>query len=115
MGNIGRTLFIAFLLFGTVIIGALYLRPAWQEFQTLRQKIEKLEGLSAELDDLIANKDELFSKMTAISKKDLDRFDTAIPRGPKAADYLVGLEAIAVKNGVALRSVDLQTRVLIRG
>jgi len=115
MDNVGRTLFITFLLFGTVIIGALYLRPAWQDFQILRQKLEKLEDLSKELDDLIANKDALFGKMSAISKKDLDRFDAAVPRGPKAADYIVGLEAIAMKNGVYIKSADLQTQIVLSG
>jgi hypothetical protein len=115
MGNVGRTLFITFLLFGTVIIGILYLRPAWQDFQILRQKLEKLEDLSKELDDLIANKDALFGKMSAIPKKDLDRFDAAIPRGPKAADYIVGLEAIAIKNGVYIKSASLQTQIVLSG
>lgn len=115
MGNFGRSFLILILLLGTGAVGFFYARPAWQEFQVLQKKLERLEQLSAELDDLIANKDALFEKIGSISKADLKKIDAIVPKGPKAADFLVSLEAIALKNSVILKEVSLQTHVVTAG
>jgi Tfp pilus assembly protein PilO len=95
------------LLFGAVVVGSFYLLPEWRNFREFRGEAQELREISAELDLLTENRDELLSRINSISKDDLRRIDQALPTGPQSAEFLVLLEKLASKNNLALRRVDL--------
>lgn len=98
---------ILILLFAGGVTGIFYLQPAWLEFQTLRQESDNLANISAELDELIENRDELVSSINTVSKENLERLNQALPEGQHAAEFLVLLETLAKKHSLLLRRVDL--------
>jgi Tfp pilus assembly protein PilO len=101
-------IFITFILLsGSLIIGLFYLRPQWQQFGTLRLSAENLRNISAELDELIQNRDALTKTISAVSKTDLGKIDLALPQGPRSAEFLTLLEALAQKNKIILKQVNL--------
>jgi len=102
-----RLIITIILLFGSLVIGFGYLRPAWQEFKNLGQETRNLEAISAELDLLIENRDALIKKINAISPSDLGRINSAVPRSPQAAKFLVNLENLTLSQGMIITSVDL--------
>jgi hypothetical protein len=95
------------LIFSSGIIGFSYLDPAWKEFQSLRQNSESLANISAELDGLTENRDELVSSINTVSKENLERINQALPEGQHAAEFLVLLETLSKKHNMVLRRVDL--------
>lgn len=95
------------LLFATAVTGFFYLKPAWNEFKSLRKESDNLSNISAELDELIENRDDLVNSINTVSKEDLERVNRALPEGPRSADFLVLLEAIGKRHSVVLRRVDL--------
>ena len=95
------------LILGSGIVGPFYLRPAFQEFQRIRAETKLLRDISAELDELTRNRDTLIQSINAISKDNLRRIEQPLPSGPRAAEFLVLLEALTKKNEVALRQVSL--------
>ena len=101
-------LFITIILIsGSLLIGLFYLRPQWQQFGALRQEAENLRNISAELDELIQNRDALTKIVNTVPKTDLGKIDLALPSGPRSAEFLTLLEALAQKNRVALKQVNL--------
>lgn len=102
-----RNALIVLFLFTTAIVAFFYLQPTWDEFQILRKNNAGLQNLSAELDELIGNRDLLFEKINAISKDNLTRIDTALPSGPRAAEFLVFLENLATKHSVTMTNTSL--------
>lgn len=101
-------IFITFLLLsGALLISVFYLRPQWQQFSAIRTETENLVVISAELDVLIQNRDALTKTINTVSRADLAKIDLALPRGPRSADFLVLLEALAQKNRVVLKQVNL--------
>lgn len=102
-----RLLITIILLFGAVVVGSFYLLPEWRSFRELREAAQELREISAELDLLTENRDELLSRINSISKDDLRRIDQALPTGPQSAEFLVLLEKLSSKNNLALRRVDL--------
>lgn len=102
-----RYVLIVLLLFGTALVTFFYLQPTWDEFQILRKNNSGLQNLSAELDDLINNRDLLFKKINAISKDNLAKIDATLPKGPKAAEFLVFLENLSTKHSVILKDTTL--------
>lgn len=102
-----RNVLSALFLFVTALVAFFYLQPTWDEFQILRKNNLGLQNLSAELDELINNRDLLFEKINAISKDNLAKIDTALPNGPKAAEFLVFLENLATKHSVTLKNTTL--------
>src|SRR3990167_343839 len=97
------------LIFGTVILGIFYLGPAWQSFQNLRSATRDLTEISAELDDLIANRDTLIATINQISKNDLARLQQTLPQGISGATFLVSLEAVILRHGLQFNSIDIAT------
>lgn len=95
------------LILGGTIVGVFYLRPQWQEFKTLGEEAENLRDLSAELDELIQNRDSLIQTLNSVSGEDLKRVDLALPQGARSAEFLTMLEILAKKNNILLRQVDL--------
>ncbi len=95
------------LIFATGVIGIFYLRPQWQQFQTLQNESENLRNLAAELDELIQNRDALIKTINSVSRQDLLKIDQALPQGPRSAEFLVLLENLAKQNNLILRQVDL--------
>ncbi len=95
------------LILGSGVVGPFYLRPAFREFQRIRTETKLLRDISAELDELTQNRDSLIQSINAVSKDNLRRIEQTLPSGPKAAEFLVLLEALAKKNEVVLRQVSL--------
>lgn len=97
------------LIFGSIVLGAFYLRPQWQEFANLRIETEDLASVSSELDELIANRDTLIQTINSVSKDDLTRVNSALPQGVKSAEFLIMLEALANRNRVTLKQIDISS------
>ena len=96
-----KLLIAIFLLAGAALTGYIFLYPAWQEFQSLRQENLELQQESAEFDFLTQKRDALMKEVNSISKEQREALDKAIPTGAKAAEFMVDLEAIT-KKGVWL-------------
>jgi len=107
-----RTLITMILIFGILILGFVYLGPAWSEYSATRQATQELQEISQELDNLIINKDQLISSVNRISKENLDRMDVALPSNKKAAELLVFFESVAGKNSLVLKNIDLEEKIL---
>lgn len=110
-----RLFIIIFFLFGAGVVGLFYLKPEWQKFQTLRQENKELQQTSAEFDSLTERRDALIEEVNAISKEQRNLIGQALPKGPAAADFLVGLEALTKKRAIALRRVDLASTIEVKG
>ncbi len=95
------------LLFGTAVLAFGYLRPSFREFQDLGRELTDLEETSAEFDILVENRDLLIDKIRGVSGTDLQRIDQAMPREPRAAQFLVLLENMALGSGLSIRSIDI--------
>lgn len=95
------------LILASAVIGVFYLRPQWQQFQTLQEESENLRNIATELDDLIQNRDALIKAINTVSRQDLQKIDQALPQGPRSAEFLVLLETLAKRNNTVLRQVDL--------
>jgi|SRR3989344_1302298 len=95
------------LLTASFIAGAFYLRSSWNEFSALGEENENLRNISAELDELIDNRDALLQTINSVSSQNLKKTDRALPQGPKSSELLVLLELFANKNKVSLKRVDL--------
>lgn len=101
-------IFITLILFlGSLVIGSFYLVPQWRQFSALQTETENLREISAQLDELISNRDALTKTINAVSRADLAKIDLALPQGPHSADFLVLLETLAKKNQVILKQVNL--------
>ena len=102
-----RTFITILLIFGAIFVGIFYFRPEWTAFRSLRAKAAYLEQISAELDDLTKNRDALFSTVNSLSKDDLNRLNTILPRGQDSARFLVFLGNATKENHLVLKSVDI--------
>ncbi len=102
-----RLLITIILIFGTAVVGLFYLMPEWQDFGDIRKDAEDLAGINEEFDVLIQNRDGLIDLINSVSKDDLKRIDRALPQGLQAAEFLVTLERLSAKHGLALKRVDL--------
>ena len=90
------------LLIGALLIGIFYLKPAWDDFQSIRAETNRVRDLSAELDGLIQNRDALIAKLNLISKDDLNKLRALIPAEPQSLDYLIALQQAAQESGIGL-------------
>ncbi|MBI2053430.1 MAG: type 4a pilus biogenesis protein PilO [Candidatus Sungbacteria bacterium] len=88
-------------------IGFFYTLPEWRRFQGLGTEITQLEAAGAELDSLVANRDNLLNLINGITKEDLDRVDQILPQGARASDFLVAMEALTGVAGMELQRIDL--------
>lgn len=102
-----KTLTATILLLATIAVGFLYLKPEWEKFKNLRQETAELQDLNAEIDGLIENRDAIIQLINSISRNDLARIEIAMPQEPKASEFLVFLESLTLKNGFALKQLDL--------
>lgn len=102
-----RLLITIILIFGTVVVGLFYLAPEWQDFRSIRKDAEDLAFINEEFSALIQNRDGLIDLVNSVSKDDLRRIDRALPQGLQAAEFLVTLESLATKHGLAMRRVDI--------
>ena len=109
-----KLLIAIFLLAGAALTGYIFLYPAWQEFQSLRQENLELQQESAEFDFLTQKRDALMKEVNSISKEQREALDKAIPTGAKAAEFMVDLEAITKKRGMALKRIDLAGTVEVK-
>ena len=109
-----KLLITIFLLAGAALVGYMFLYPAWQEFQSLRQGNLELQQESAEFDFLTQKRDALIKEVNAVSAEQREAIDKAIPLGAKAAEFLVDLEAITKKRGLALKRIDLAGTVEVK-
>lgn len=113
--SLPKLFLIIFLLFGTGVIGLFYLGPEWQKFQALRQENKELQQTSEEFDSLTERRDSLIEEINAISKEQRGLIIQALPEGPAAADFLVSLETMTKKEGLALKRVDLASTIEVKG
>lgn len=113
--SLPKLFLIIFLLFGAGVVGLFYLGPEWQKFQTLRQENRQLQQTSGELDGLTERRNTLIEEINAISKEQRNTIVQALPEGAAAADFLVNLEAMTKKRGLALKRVDLASTVEVKG
>lgn len=104
-----RTFIIFILLLGTVLIGFFYLEPQWQRFQSLRNDNADLQQLNSEVDALVSNLNTLGTTITNIPKENLQLLADALPQGAQGAEFLVVLERIATKNGLALKQTNIES------
>lgn len=95
------------LLFGSGVVGFFYLLPSWNEFQGIRKETDDLRNISAELDELTQKRKDLLDAINTVSRDDLKRIDSALPQGPKSAEFLVLLENLTNKHDLVLKRVDL--------
>lgn len=95
------------LLLGSVLLGLFYLGPNFTHFRTLQKEVADLRNISAELDELIENRDALLDLINSVSRGDLGRIGEALPQGANSSEFLVTLEALAKRNNLVLRRVDL--------
>lgn len=101
-----RTFLILILLFGIIVLFFFYARPAWTDFQTLKQERQDLKDINEEMDALLTKQDDLTRLINTIPRSDLERLDTAIPTEAATQDLLVSLEQFALRNGILLKKVD---------
>lgn len=106
-----QTFITILLIFGSVGIGLFYLNPEWKEFKDLQNKIENINSISLELDELINEQDSLVTLINTISKEDLNRIEKTLPEGPHTAEFLVMLENLSIENKVVLQSINLASFV----
>lgn len=102
-----KTFLIILLIAGVVILGVFYVKPQWDTFNSLRADSQDLQSINSELDELIANLNTIGDTITKIDKNDLTRVDQTLPQGQDTANFLVTLESLAIKNGLALRRTDV--------
>ena len=91
------------------LVGYFLLRPQWAGIQVDRLEIQRLHDVSKELEDLIALRDDLIAEYASIPDEDFRKIQDAVPDGFATGDYLVDLETIAQRNGMALTQVDFTT------
>jgi len=102
-----QLLIIVLLLIGTGVGGSLYLYPAWNDFVATRKEANYLARISSEFDALLGSRDALLAVVNSISKENLNRIETALPRGQHAAEFLVFLESTIKAHGVEIKKIDL--------
>jgi len=103
------------LLGGSILIGIFYLRPAWDEFQRIRQETRYLGRLNAEFDKLITSRDELITKINAVPRRDLERIEQMIPKDARPLEYLVSLEQTVRQRGLVMGRLGIAIPVVARG
>jgi len=99
------------LLFGAVVVGLFYLVPEWQNVGKIKGSVDRLSEINNEFGDLVQTSKDLINTINKISQEDLSRIDEALPRGSKAADFVVLLERLAIKNGMVLKQIDITSAV----
>ncbi|MBI2056081.1 MAG: type 4a pilus biogenesis protein PilO [Candidatus Sungbacteria bacterium] len=104
-----RSFITIILLVAASLLSIFYIRSQWTQFSLLRTEVEKLNTISAELDEIIAKRDSLLSAVNTISKSDLDRLDQALPMGPRAADFLVTLEQVVLHHNLSIKRIDVSS------
>ena len=97
------------LLFGTVVIGAFFLLPEWQNYQKLESTASHFQEVSKKLDEIASARDELNNQINKISAQDRDRIKTTIPQGTHATEFLVLVESLTRNNGLVLSSIDISS------
>lgn len=80
--------------------------PGWREAGETRQAIQKLEELSAELNNLAVRRDELTQQYNRIPEADLEKLEAMVPGEPSTGTALVDFETLAARHGVSLERVD---------
>lgn len=100
-----RNIFSAVFLIGSLALGLFYGKPAWFEFQSLRNDTAELQARSAELDGLKEDRNRLLDILNSVSKADLDKLNQALPKSQQTADLLVLMEALAEKHSMGLSSI----------
>jgi hypothetical protein len=90
------------LLLAALLIGIFYLKPAWDDFQKIRNETDHVRQLSAEFDDLIENREALVAKLSLVSPTDLRKLEALIPQGPQSLEYLIALQQAAQDQRVQL-------------
>ena len=104
-----RTFITILLLIGASLLSIFYIRTQWMDFSLARKEVENLNNISAELDEIIAKRDSLLDAINTISKDDLEKIDKALPKGPRAADFLVTIEQIILQNNLILKRIDVSS------
>lgn len=96
-----------FLIFGAAVIGILYLSPEWQTFKHLRGRIDRLETISRELDDLGTKRTLLEKKIDDIPEENLARISQILPVGQAGPQLITTLEQVALESRIKLPSIDI--------
>ena len=99
-----------FLLFGAVIIGLVYLKPQWEDFSALKNKVDRLGELDRKLDLLGEARDKLQEAIAAIPENAKMRLTQALPEGADARGLLILMEERAQRDGILLQGITLETR-----
>lgn len=85
------------------------LRPEWQQAQSLRAEIAKLQSLHEELLSLAERREALRSEYNAIPEPDLEKLKAMLPAEPGTAAVLGDFEALAQGHGLVLERVEFST------
>lgn len=104
-----RSFITIILLAAASLLSIFYIRSQWAEFSIVQKEVEKLNTISEELDELVAKRDSLLTAINTISKDDLDKLDKALPKGPRAADFLVSLEQVILHHRLSLKKIDVSS------
>lgn len=96
-----------FLFFGAAVIGIIYLNQEWQTFKYLRGKINRLETISRELDDLGTKRTTLEEKINNIPAESLTRISQILPVGQAGPQLITTLEQVALESRIKLPSIDI--------
>lgn len=96
-----------FLIFGAAVIVIVYLNQEWQTFQRLRGRIDRLETISRELDDLGTKRTALEEKINSITAENLTRISQILPVGQAGPQLITTLERVALASRIKLPSIDI--------
>lgn len=102
-----------FLLVLAGTFGFFYTVPEWKKFKRLNKDMENLTNLSIEIDALLQKRDELVNAANSFSKKDREAIQRALPVDAQAANFLVSIERIALKNKITLKSIEIAARGIL--
>jgi hypothetical protein len=97
---------IALILGGTLILYFLAW-PQWQEASATRERVTGLQSLSAELDDLLRQRDRLLQTYRQTPPEDLLRLEELAPLTLKPTAIVTMFDAIAQKNRVSIGQIDV--------
>lgn len=89
----------------------LLLRPEWDRYSVIKGETTALNAVSSEFDTLGMQRDQLVEKINAISKDDMDRLLEAVPEGPKAAEFLLHINDLAMGHKLDFDSLTLSNKI----
>jgi len=87
-----------------------FIKPIYSEINTLRGEREHLNDLLSQSREVAKKRDELVAIYNSISQDDLAMLEKSVPEKPEQMKLLLIFDNIAKKNGVLLKSIDIQDK-----